>query len=241
MAALFHLWVPTTARIRRDELALTLWDQRQLPMRAGPRPMRLLHQRSGQYPWCEGGHHHRSWSAARDDDAGQTTRRPHHRAAPTSITGTASLTLDFTVVHSVSRRGTEYTCDENALLKANRAKVTKHHEWLHANTYCSPPRDTAPPLRLRAPQDGRRRAARRRELPEVAPDTTTTLPAPRRNVLSTPVGAQLYSLRASATRLTGKHWAAPYASSLLARSRARARCGVGGFAPAPTAHVLASR
>ena len=29
--------------------------------------------------------------------------------------------------------------------------------------------------------------------------------------------AQLYSLRASATRLTGKHWAAPYASSLLAR------------------------
>jgi hypothetical protein len=27
--------------------------------------------------------------------------------------------------------------------------------------------------------------------------------------------AQLYSLRASATRLTGKYWAAPYASSLL--------------------------
>jgi len=53
--------------------------------------------------------------------------------------------------------------------------------------------------------------------------------------------AQLYSLRASATRLTGKHWAAPYASSLLPRSRARARCGVGVFAPAPIAHVLASR
>ena len=43
--------------------------------------------------------------------------------------------------------------------------------------------------------------------------------------------AQLYSLRASATRLTGKHWAAPYASSLLPRSRARARCGVGAFCP----------
>ena len=39
--------------------------------------------------------------------------------------------------------------------------------------------------------------------------------------------AQLYSLRASATRLTGKYWAAPYASSLLPRSRARARCGIG--------------
>jgi len=53
--------------------------------------------------------------------------------------------------------------------------------------------------------------------------------------------AQLYSLRASATRLTGKYWAAPYASSLLPRSRARARCGIGAFAPAPAAHVLASR
>jgi hypothetical protein len=30
------------------------------------------------------------------------------------------------------------------------------------------------------------------------------------------MAVQLYSLRASATRLTGKHWAAPYASSLLA-------------------------
>ena len=30
--------------------------------------------------------------------------------------------------------------------------------------------------------------------------------------------AQLYSLRAAATRLTGKHWAAPYASSVLLTS-----------------------
>ena len=43
--------------------------------------------------------------------------------------------------------------------------------------------------------------------------------------------AQLYSTRASATRLPGKHWAVPYNSSLLPRSRARARCGVGAFAP----------
>jgi len=34
--------------------------------------------------------------------------------------------------------------------------------------------------------------------------------------------AQLNSLRASATRLTGKHWAAPCASSLLTGPRARA-------------------
>ena len=52
---------------------------------------------------------------------------------------------------------------------------------------------------------------------------------------------ELYCLRAAATRLTGKYWAAPYASSLLARSRARALCGVGAFAPAPAAHVRASR
>jgi hypothetical protein len=53
--------------------------------------------------------------------------------------------------------------------------------------------------------------------------------------------AQLYSLRAAAARLTGKHWAAPCAFSLLTRSRARARCRVGALAPAPAAHVLASR
>jgi hypothetical protein len=52
---------------------------------------------------------------------------------------------------------------------------------------------------------------------------------------------QLYSLQASATQLTGTYWAAPYASSLLPRSRARARCGLRAFAPAPAAHVLASR
>ena len=33
---------------------------------------------------------------------------------PTSIMGTAGLTLEFTVIHPVSRRGTEYTCDEKA-------------------------------------------------------------------------------------------------------------------------------
>ena len=50
---------------------------------------------------------------------------------------------------------------------------------------------------------------------------------------------QLYSLRTSATRLTGKYWAAPFASSLIPRSRALARCGLGAFAPAPAAHVRA--
>ena len=51
----------------------------------------------------------------------------------------------------------------------------------------------------------------------------------------------LYLLRASATRLIGKHWNATYASSLLLGSRARARRGVGALAPAPAAHMLASR
>ena len=65
---------------------------------------------------------------------------------PTSTTGTAGLTLDFTVVHPVGRRGTEYTCDENALHRAYRTKVTKHHEWLQAKNWSSPPRVTTPPL-----------------------------------------------------------------------------------------------
>jgi hypothetical protein len=49
--------------------------------------------------------------------------------------------------------------------------------------------------------------------------------------------AQLYSLRVSATRITGKHWAAPYASSPLPRSRARARYGVGAFVSRPISGV----
>jgi hypothetical protein len=46
----------------------------------------------------------------------------------------------------------------------------------------------AAPLRLPSPQDGRRRTARRRELPEVAPGTRATMPAPRRDVRSTSDG-----------------------------------------------------
>ena len=34
-----------------------------------------------------------------------------------------------------SRRGTEYTCDENALHRAYRAKVTKHYECLQAKKF----------------------------------------------------------------------------------------------------------
>jgi hypothetical protein len=43
------------------------------------------------------------------------------------------------------------------------------------------------------------------------------------------------SFWASATRLTGKHWAAPYAYSLLTASWPRASRGVGALAPAPAA------
>ena len=54
---------------------------------------------------------------------------------PTNTEGTAGLTLDFTVVHPVGRRGTEYAYDEHALHKAYHAKVTKRHEWLQAQNY----------------------------------------------------------------------------------------------------------
>jgi hypothetical protein len=65
--------------------------------------------------------------------------------------------------------------------------VTKHYEWLQAKNYWFVPVVTATSGALH-PEDGRRRAARRRELPEVATDTRATMPAPRRNVLSTPDG-----------------------------------------------------
>ena len=101
-------------------------------------------------------------------------------------------------------------------------KVAKHHVWLHAN-----------PLRL----------VRRAVAKSLRSPLTPVELCQRRGAAFARLRmeAQLYSLRASATRFTGKYWAAPYASSLLPRSRARARCGLGAFAPAPADHVLASR
>jgi len=170
----------------------------------------------------------------------------------TSIAGTAGLTLDFTVVHPVSRRATEYTCDENVLHRAYRAKVTKHHKWLQAQNYWFVPVVAATsgalhPETLRLLYDFARLKTDASEQHAVASSLRSPLTpeqlCQRRGATFARLRmeAQLYSLRASATRLTGKHWAAPYASSLLARSRSRTRCGVEAFAPAPTAHVLASR
>jgi len=87
---------------------------------------------------------------------------------PTSTMGTAGLTLDFTVVHPVCRGGTEYASDENALHRAYGAKVAKHHGWLQAKNYWFVPVVAATsgalhPETLCTPQDGRRRATRRRE------------------------------------------------------------------------------
>jgi hypothetical protein len=45
--------------------------------------------------------------------------------------GSAGLPLD-TIVYHISRRGTEYTCNENAL---HQAYSNNHHELLHAKNY----------------------------------------------------------------------------------------------------------
>jgi len=52
---------------------------------------------------------------------------------PTSITGTASMTLDFTVIHPVSRRGTEYTCDEDQALRV----ASPPHPELYTPRHCA--------------------------------------------------------------------------------------------------------
>ena len=294
MAALFHLWVPTAARIRRDELALTLCQWAGMTVE----PARTNGKcRCGQdLDPC--GHHlqvcqhrasflwsHQIWQGFFTNEAAsipgvkvvtttahglphETTTRGKQPDAlitvpqppglygpllyPTSIMGTAGLTLDFTVVHPVGRRGTEYACDEKALHRAYRAKVTKHHEWLQAKNYWFVPvvaatSGTLHPETMRLLYDFARLKTDAAEQHAVAnslrsPMTPEQLCQRRGATFARlRMEAQLYSLRASATRLTGKYWAAPYASSLLPRSRARARCGIGAFAPAPAAHVLASR
>jgi len=154
---------------------------------------------------------------------------PSSPCHPTSVRPAVPVVLDFTVVHPVGRRSTElprqgdwfmpvaatsgalHPATLRLLYDSARLKTDATEQHLVANSLRSP---------LTPEQLCQRRGATFARLR---------------------VEAQLYSLRASATRLTGKHWAAPYASSLLPRSRARARCGVGAFAPAPTGHVLASR
>ena len=127
--------------------------------------------------------------------------------------------------------------------------MTKHHGWLQAKNYWFVPvvADTPGALHpetLRLLYDFARLKTDAAEQHAVANTMRSPLTpkqlCQRRGATFARLRmeAQLCSLRASATRLTGKHWAAPYASSLLLT---RARCGVGAFAPAPTAHVLASR
>jgi hypothetical protein len=135
---------------------------------------------------------------------------------PTSTVGTAGLTLDFTVVHPVGRRGEEYVHDDNALQRAYGAKVTKHHGWLQAKNYWLVPVVAATsgalhPATLRLLYDFARLKTDAAEHHAVAisfrsPLTPEQLCQHRgATFVRLWMAAQLYSLRASATRLTGKH------------------------------------
>ena len=144
---------------------------------------------------------------------------------PTNTGGTAGLTLDFTVVHPVGWRGAAYAYNERALHRAYRAKVTKHHKWLQArNYYWFVPVAAATTgelhqesLRLlydlaRLKTDAaEQHAAVNSLLPPLTPEQLCQ----RRGATFARLRmeAQLYSLLAAATLLTGKYWAVPYASS----------------------------
>jgi hypothetical protein len=126
--------------------------------------------------------------------------------------------------------------------------VTKHHEWLQAQNYWFVPVAAATtgelhPESLRLLYDFARLKTDAAEQHAVANSLRSPLTpeqlCQRRG--ATFARLRMYSLWAAATRLIGKYLAASYASSLLVRSRARARRGVGAFVPAPAAHVRASR
>jgi hypothetical protein len=295
MAALFHLWVPPAARLRRDELAVTLCQWAGMvvaPARDGglcpgcTQPLDpcghhlQVCPKRASFMWC-----HQIWQGFFTDAAANIPGvkvvtsaahgLPHERTTrgrqpdalitvptppgnygpllhPTTMAGAAGLTLDFTVVHPVGRRDNEYACDENATDRVYRAKVSKHHDWLQDRNFWFVPVVAATtgelhPATLRLLYDFARlktdAAENHAATNSTRPPLTSEQLCQRRGATFARLRmeAQLYCLRAAATRLTGKHWAAPFASSLLARSRARARCGAGVFAPAPAAHVRASR
>jgi hypothetical protein len=185
---LFHLWVPTAARLRRDELALTLcqWAGMTVePARAdgicpgcGQALDPCVHHlqvcwKRASFMWSHQiwqgfftnaaanipgvkvvtstahGLSHETTTRGKQPDALITVPQPPGDYGPllypTNTEGTAGLTLDFTVVHPVGRRGTEYAYDEHALNRAYRAKVTKHHGWLQAQNYWFVPSPPPPP------------------------------------------------------------------------------------------------
>ena len=150
MAALFRLWVPTAARLRRDELALTLCRWAGMTVE----PARIngkctcgqdldpcghhlqVCQHRASFTWCHQiwqdfftneaagipgvkvvtstthGLPHETTTGGKNPDAIITVPQPPGFYGPllypNSTTGTAGLTLDFTVVHPVGRSGTEY-------------------------------------------------------------------------------------------------------------------------------------
>ena len=126
--------------------------------------------------------------------------------------------------------------------------MTKHHEWLQAKNYWFVPvvaatSGTLHPETLRLLYDFARLKTDAAE--RHAAENSTRSPLTPEHLCqrrgATFARLRMYSLWAAATRLIGKYLAASYASSLLVRSRARARRGVGAFVPAPAAHVRASR
>jgi len=136
---------------------------------------------------------------------------------PTSITGTAGLALDFTVVHPVSRRGTEHTCEETWFVPV----VAATSGALHPET-------------LRFLYDFARLKTDAAEQ-----YTVVTMPAPQRNVRSTPDGGS--AVQPPGLSYTA-HWEAlGCAPCLLTTPEISSTGPVRDFAPAPTAHVLASR
>jgi hypothetical protein len=107
---------------------------------------------------------------------------------PTSVAGTAGLTLDFTVVHPVGKRAAEYVHEDNALQRAFSAKVSKHHGWLQAKNYWFVPVVAATsgalhPATLRLLYDFARLKTDAAEL-----DARAALPTPRSYVRSTSDG-----------------------------------------------------
>ena len=112
----------------------------------------------------------------------------------TSIAGTAGLTLDFTVVHPVSRRGTEHTCEETWFVPVVAATFGALHLETLRLLY-----DFALLKTDAAEQHAVANSLRSPLTPEkLCQRCGATLARLR-------MEAQLYSLRASATRLTGKH------------------------------------
>ena len=188
-------------------------------------------------------------------DALITVPQPHGTAGPLLYPsygpGAQGLVLDFATVHPMHGSANGYIPDTSALDRVFHHKIAKHNQWLDSQNYRFAPvvTDTSGvlhPVAYRLLYGLAWLKADAHRIHTQAPAQHLATREQHRGVLYGKLRTELtlFCLKASGTRLTGKHWALPLASPRAAGARSRALRGNEhhpGAPLVPAVHAAASR